>query len=91
MRVAVEPELVGPASWFSPQAASSTSRGATRRSTPAHWAISSSNSLLMPAGPPVRAAIWMVRLEPSGKVRLRAWAYADRTCGGRAGDGTRMQ
>ena len=25
--------------------------------------------LLMSTGPPVRAAIWMVRLEPSGKVR----------------------
>ena len=57
------------ASWLSPQAASSTSRGATRRSTSAHCAISSSNSLLMSTGPPVRAATWMVRLEPSGKVR----------------------
>ena len=45
------------ASWFSLQAASSTSRGATRRSTSVRCAISSSYSLLMSTGPPVQVGI----------------------------------
>ena len=58
----------------SPQAASSTRRGATHRSTSsAHCTVSNSNSLLMSTGPPVRATTWMVRF---GAVRDSANAVA---------------